>query len=45
MIEGINNAGMGVERLTPDETADVVEGMDGIVSEYIDTVRQKSQAQ
>ena len=31
--------------LTPDETADVVAGMDGIVSEYIDTVRQKSQAQ
>ena len=45
VIAGINNAGMGVERLTPDETAEVVEGMDGIVSEYIDTVRQKSQAQ
>ena len=45
VIAGINNAGMGVDRLTPDETAEVVEGMDGIVSEYIDTVRQKSQAQ
>ena len=45
VIEGINNAGMDIVPLTPAETADAVAGMDGIVSEYIDTVRAKSQAQ
>lgn len=45
VADGIAKAGMGIEPLTPAETAETVSGMDGIVSEYIDVVRQKSQAQ
>lgn len=45
VVAGINNAGMDVVRLSAQETADAVSGMDGIVTEYIDTVRAKSQAQ
>ena len=45
VVDGINSAGMAVDRLTPAETAEAVAGMDAIVSQYIDTVRRKSQAQ
>ncbi len=45
VAEGINRAGMAVDPLTPAETAEAVAGMDSIVQEYLETVREKSQAQ
>lgn len=45
VVAGINRAGMDVVPLTTDETASAVADMDGIVSQYLETVRQKSQAQ
>ncbi len=45
VVEGINNAGMDIVPLTPSETSSAVSDMNGIVQEYLETVRQKSQAQ
>ena len=45
VVANINKKGMAVQRLTSAETAEVVKGMDGIVSEYLELVRAKSQSQ
>ncbi|HCH35574.1 MAG TPA: hypothetical protein DEU64_02805, partial [Dehalococcoidia bacterium] len=44
VIAGINKKGMAVSRLSPAETSSVVDGMSGIVSEYLELVRAKSQS-
>ena len=45
VVEAIAARGMAVDRLTPSETAEAVSGMDGVVAENIETVRQRSQSQ
>lgn len=44
VVAGINKKGMAVARLSPSETSTVVDGMSGIVSEYLELVRAKSQS-
>ena len=45
VVAGINQSGMDVVRLDSEETASAVADMDGIIAEYLETVRLKSQAQ